>query len=726
MNIEEVFRKLRPIMGEQLDILWQEYLVADTDTRQTVERMLRVMAAQRLAETFESEQVLLKPPPQDMAAGQYPVGMIHYGKTGFYPFGLREDEFIQHIGIFGRSGSGKTNLAYLLLDGLTKAGKPFLVFDWKRNYRDLISAPVFSDLVIFTVGRSVAPFRFNPLIPPPGTQATVWLKKLIEIMCHAYFLGEGVTVLLMRAIDHLYRQAGLYEGRPTRTPTMADIRDWLLAYKAKGRESGWMESAMRAVEVLCFGEMGVVLNSPCPFDVAKLLDRRVILELDALTNADKIFLIESFLLWVHHYRMAQEQREDFKHAIVIEEAHHILLRKKQEVTGEEAVTDILLREIRELGESVICLDQHPSLISKPALGNTYTTFAFNLKHRGDIAMIQDCLHLDSEQAGYLNRLEVGWAVAKLQGRWFFPFLIKLPLVRLKKGSVTDDHIRRRLLATAELNDMVTGGQESSFPPISSREGDSAPISSKDNEIRGIPPEAKDEKSKGEKGCAIKLTTQERQFLMDVWKRPTSTITDRYHSFGLSPRRGTGLQKRLLKQSLIVSCPIVIGRARIKVLVLTGAGKEALGIDEPDADRLGGPEHRYWRTRLAEHLRAGGYGVTEEYPVGGGKTIDLVAERDGKRVAFEVETGKSDATGNVRKCLDAGMDEVIVVATTSAIRDELLPLLPGDAAVRCLTGPEAMSHRVLSASSRGTPGSPAQVRDSGRSRSFPAGRGRGSS
>ena len=331
------------------------------------------------------------------------------------------------------------------------------------------------------------------------------------------------------------------------SPTMADVRDWLLAYKAKGRESGWMESAMRAVEVLCFGEMGNVLNSPRPIDVAKLLDRRVILELDALTNADKTFLIESLLLWIHHYRMAQEQREDFKHAIVIEEAHHILLRKKQEVTGEETVTDILLREIRELGESVICLDQHPSLISKPALGNTYTTFAFNLKHRGDIAMIQDCLHLDSEQAGYLNRLEVGWAVAKLQGRWFFPFLVKLPLVQMKKGSVTDEHIRRRLLATAEFNDVATGWQRSVSTPISSQEGDSVPNPSKDKEIQGIPEKGKDEKSKGEMGCAIRLTTQERQFLMDVWKHPTSTITDHYHSFGLSPRRGTGLQKVLLKR-----------------------------------------------------------------------------------------------------------------------------------------------------------------------------------
>ncbi|HUW85135.1 MAG TPA: DUF87 domain-containing protein [Phycisphaerae bacterium] len=152
-----------------------------------------------------------------------PWALIHYGKEGFYRFGLREDEFIQHIGVFGRSGSGKTNLAYLLLRGLFQAGKPFLVFDWKRNCRDLVSSQQFDDLTIFTVGRAVAPFRFNPLIPPPGTPATVWLKKLIEIMCHAYFLGEGVTVLVMRAIDALYRQAGLYHGRLRAYPTMPDV-----------------------------------------------------------------------------------------------------------------------------------------------------------------------------------------------------------------------------------------------------------------------------------------------------------------------------------------------------------------------------------------------------------------------------------------------------------------------------------------------------------------------
>jgi hypothetical protein len=126
------------------------------------------------------------------------------------------------------------------------------------------------------------------------------------------------------------------------------------------------------------------------------------------------------------------------------------------------------------------------------------------------------------------------------------------------------------------------------------------------------------------------------------------------------------------------------------LALTGAGKAALGIDEPDADRLGGPEHRYWKKRLADHLRACGYHVTEEYPVGGGKTIDLVAERDGKGIAFEIETGKSDAASNVQKCLDAGIGHVVVVATSEDARRTLERQLRRYPAVGVFTPDEALS------------------------------------
>lgn len=689
MKIDEVFRKLGPVMGGQLDLLWQEYLVSDTSTRQTIERMLRVTLAQRLGETFESEQVLLKPPPQELSHGEYPVGVIHYGKDRFHPFGLREYEFIQHIGIFGRSGSGKTNLAYLILQGLVKAGKPFLVFDWKRNYRDLLTRKEFSDMLVFTVGRDVAPFRFNPLTPPPGTPATVWLKKLIEVMCHAYFLGEGVSILLLRAIDALYKDCGLYEDKPKGYPTIADVRKWLSDYKAKGREGGWMESAVRAVETLCFGEVGGVLNHGPFFDITRLLDKRVVLELDALTNSDKTFLIEALLLWIHHYRLAQGQREKFKHAIIIEEAHHILLRKKQEVTGEETVTDVLLREIRELGESIICLDQHPSLISKPALGNTYTTFAMNLKHRGDIAMIQDSLLLDSEQAGYLGRLEVGWSVVRLQGRWFWPFLVRLPLVRLEKGAINDARLKQITRQNQKEFSSLVSALERFSSTISTQERISSPENSSKQGISPLPLSEKRNSKKGKDGCAIKLTTQERDFLKDVWQHTTSSVTQRYSRLSLSVRCGNNIQISLCSMGFIFSFNLCFGKGRMKGLVLTEKGKKALGINDGESNRHGGPEHRYWVRAVAGHLKAQGYEVTEEAPAGDGKTIDLLAIKKDKKIAFEIETGKSDAVANVRKCLKTGMDRVIIIATSALARNKLSHVLPRDNRIQLLTTSELL-------------------------------------
>ena len=192
MKIEEAFRKLKPVAGMDLDRLWREYILADGQGRRAIEDSLRLGLARRLDQTFEEKEVLLEPPPKALVKGEYPLGMVHYGRERFHPFGMQEKEWVQHIGVFSRSGWGKTNVAYLIVMNLLARKKPFLVFDWKRNYRDLI--PMFPDreILIFTAGRPVAHFTFNPLIPPKGTPPKSWLKKLIAILQHALFLGEGV------------------------------------------------------------------------------------------------------------------------------------------------------------------------------------------------------------------------------------------------------------------------------------------------------------------------------------------------------------------------------------------------------------------------------------------------------------------------------------------------------------------------------------------------------
>lgn len=191
MDIERVFQKLRPVMGARLDELWQAYLLSDGKTRGLIEASLRAELA-TLGSTFEDVEILLAPPSAARAHGEVPLGTVHYAGRPVAEFGLRLPEFLQHVALFGRSGAGKTNVSFLLLRALSEKGVPFLVFDWKRNYRDLAGLPGFESLDVLTVGRGVAPFAFNPLRPPPGTERQVWLKKLIEVMAHAYFLGEGV------------------------------------------------------------------------------------------------------------------------------------------------------------------------------------------------------------------------------------------------------------------------------------------------------------------------------------------------------------------------------------------------------------------------------------------------------------------------------------------------------------------------------------------------------
>ena len=158
MLTEDLFKKLRPILGAKLDPLQALYLAGDDDNRKTVEQMLRVM--------YSTVITGISPPPFEVCSGKYPLGVILSGDKALYPFALRDEDWF-HLGIFGLTGRGKTNAMLHLLGELQKHNIPWLVFDWKRaGYRDLVSR--YDKVSVFTVGRDVSPFCFNPLIPPPG------------------------------------------------------------------------------------------------------------------------------------------------------------------------------------------------------------------------------------------------------------------------------------------------------------------------------------------------------------------------------------------------------------------------------------------------------------------------------------------------------------------------------------------------------------------------------
>jgi hypothetical protein len=639
METRDLLRRLRPLLGsEGAERLGDQLRLADPQTAKLLDVSLRRRLQAATGHT-EDEPGLIPLPPEHFH-GDIRLGTCFYGKRPFSGFALRAEELIQHAAFFGRSGAGKTNVAFLLLRELARHRLPFLVFDWKKNYRDLVPQPAFRRLAVYTVGRDAAPFFFNPLIPPEGVAPREWLKKLIEIMQHAYFLGEGVAFVLQEVLDGLYRSFGVYEGSG-HWPTFRDVLDALRARPVKGREAAWMESALRAVGVLCFGAMDWVLNSGARFPLEKLLDRQAVLELDALTNSDKTFLIESLLLWVHHYRMHQPGREKLRHVILVEEAHHVLLKKKQELIGAEAVTDVILREIREFGEGIVLLDQLPSLISKPALENTFTTICLNLKEKGDVTAASKAMLLESDEVRLLGQLPVGWGVVKLQARWPKPFLVRFPLFHVRKGVVTDDQVRERFLeglgvegAAAMMRECMeavcrlAGGGRGEEP------GERAPV----------------------------LSPEELALLADVREHPTCPVTERYERLGLGPKAGTRLVATLVERGLVRPVTVAVPGSHLRLLEFTESGRTALGLDPAGSDRHGGLEHRYWVDRIARELRDAGLDVEVEAPLGDGRAVDLLVHSGNRRVGVEVETGRSDWRANVAKCLEAGLEAVIVAVT----------------------------------------------------------------
>ena len=645
-EVESLFRKLKPVLGKEIDSLWLAYHTqTDPRSRAEILGILYSLASQYLDETFD-KQLLLSLPDAGDIAGDHEIGKVVYAGRELHPFGLRENEWLRHIGIFGTTGSGKTNCAFVLLSKLLKMRKPFLVFDWKRNYRDLLALPDFAGLKVYTIGREESPLLFNPLIAPPGTSPQTWLKKLIEVMCHAYFLGEGVAYLLQKAIDQAYSDSGVYYEQAGAFPTFRDVLNILEKTEVRGRKALWMDSTLRTLGVLCFGEFGRVLNAAKPSPLASLLSENAVLELDSLTNSDKTFFIEALLLWIHHFRLSQPERETFKHAILIEEAHHILLRKKQEATGSEAVTDVILREIRELGEAIILIDQHPSLISIPALGNTYTTLCFGLKHRADMFTISESLLLAKDEVDFLGQLETGTAIVKLQGRYFKPFLVRLPLFQIRKGIVSDSEVRSRMAGNLAENGVVR----------------------LERGLRGIVSSLEGLVNKG--GGQVVLEADERRFLEDIAIHPISGVVARYTRLGMNRYRGNQIQNRLQENKLISWRPVSTSSGRLKVMVLTDSGKKAI----PDVrvekvfHKNESWEHAVAKAKVADHYRAQGYKVTLEYKLPGGRAVDVVAEKDGKRIAIEIETGKSDSIYNIRKDLEAGFEEVLAVALNQEVEN----------------------------------------------------------
>ncbi len=653
MDIESVARKLEPLLPQDVRHWRHTRDLVDADLRSLLDKKLLSLARERLGDT--EAKCLLSLPPKRTAFAPLKLGTLLYESAKWH-VGLHEYELLQNVAIFGRSGSGKTNVAFHILLQLSDKRIPFLFFDWKRTARHLLPL-LRSKVSVFTPGRSLAPLSFNPFIPPPGLERGIYLNLLIDVLSAAYTLGDGARSILHRAISARYR--------PKAWPTVASALKAVETLPTKEREGGWKLSALRALRSLDAALPAAGENVNQTDLVSTLIENSTIIELDGLNDSAKKFLLPMLALWIYYLQLGSGEREKLKLVLVIEEAHHVLYR--QEHRSKESVMNMLLRQCREIGIGIIVVDQHPHLISAAALGNTFTTLCLNQKDPSDINRAAGLCLLPETEKRWLSMLPVGQGIVKLQDRWHRPFLVQFPLVPVRKGAVTD----------AALRGIVAGRMTGSA-------------------LRKLVLPKKGQVRQGR--VSESLSDDELAFIIDVFQQRDDGVKARYRRLGWSVDKGNRMKGQLLDRGLLDSEIIPIGRTRKTLLRLSSEGSRLFNAEQAEQVSAESLAHEYWKRRYADLYRGQSYLVEIEAPrPDAAGRVDVLARRDHETVAIEIETGKSDVVQNVRQDLRAGFTRVLVVATNKASLDRVERqlaaaglLIPGRLGIELATGRNAAS------------------------------------
>ncbi len=688
------------------------YLSEDEKGRKKFAQDIEIIAEKFLKELpLENPQILLEPPALDTSKGKYILGDVIYNKKKLQSLHLNPEDFIKQIGIFAITGEGKTNLAYLLALQLLKDKIPFTIIDWKRSWRNLLSAKdkhtELNGVQVFTIGRDTLPLLWNVFQAPPGTDKGYWISTISETLERSHLSGPGVAYHFNKIFLKLFKDLP-----DDFHPNFHDGIKELNNTKVVARELNWKQTTLRIFQSFTLGNASKVFNTRKPIRFEDILHKPVILELDLeMPKPLRIFLSELILKWIHLYRLSQGETDKLKHVLFLEEVHNLF--SQNSFFKETSSIENIYREIRGFGQGLVSITQHPSLLPIELLGNCHTQIYLGLQHADDITTARKSLFLDYDEDFYLNTLKVGECIVKIKNR-VEPCLVKTPLVSVRKEVVTDDWLKVHSLNSMffeyawkgkqdgdnfcsfkdSINDIFSGkcnqrenkndwntlsenntlekekyNTPSDYRPQAMR-NTSAERLNKRNTTSKVNPKRPVNKRK-EKRKYPAGTRPQHKLLIDILEHPFSSVTERYKRLSFYPKSGNQYRKDIIWEKCARAVKVITGTGWITLFELTRKGKMVLsdlGYDFKNESE--GVVHKYWKHRISEYYKKKGFDVSvEEYYLNG--RPDIIVRDGDRKVAIEIETGKSDYVKNVKRALEAGFDEVVCVGVNGVVERKVI-------------------------------------------------------
>jgi len=372
------------------------------------------------------------------------------------PLSVSLDTLNRHTFVCGATGGGKSQTIRNLLETVSRRGRPIpwmVIEPAKAEYARMAGRlKGVAQVVSIRPGqRDAPPASINPLQPaslePGNPERTFPLQGHADLV-RALFLAafqaeEPFPQVLSRALVECYASAGwdLVTGEPRfrwdaesgqpaksgtaipRYPTLASLQRMATeVVESIGYDEDIRKRVRGFVDVrigsLRLGTPGRFFEGGHPLDVAEVLRRNLVFELETVTNdQDKAFVMGAILIRIYEQLLLEEKerfkrdrgKAPFRHITVIEEAHRLL----RNVVGDSPAAHSLelfaslLAEVRAYGEGLVVAEQIPSKLIPDVIKNTALKVVHRLPAADDRLAVGATMNLSDVQSQYVVSLEPG-------------------------------------------------------------------------------------------------------------------------------------------------------------------------------------------------------------------------------------------------------------------------------------------------------------------------------
>lgn len=583
--------------------------------------------------------------PPEVAQGEIGIGISHSG----IPVYLSGQDVAKPVAVFGETGSGKTTLLMSMILQYVRYGVRVVVFEFLDDYRKLL--PIIPDLLYFRVAKD---FRFNPLEMPEGSNPTETANSLSTLFCSAYSIMTGGHYYLTSHYIELYKRFRTFEDK-NRVPSFLDSYEYLAGNQPKWGTDlrGYWERIMVRLQALC-SSFESTFDCSKGFALKHLLDYNLVFDLSSASPEDQGFMVSALMNAVFKALPAGSSSY-ISHAVFVDEADKIFGRKDGH-GGKGDTYDIfggIANTIRHRKVGLEIATQEPSRLIQHVKANTPTKIMLGLGDTRDMNEASSMLGMNRQQMEIFSSIaEPGLCVVRLGSRHRMPMLVQFPPISLPDG-VADEDIESRMRSYEYLL---------RYEPRHAEQVSAA--------VQEHRQEAKQEQVK-------KTHSQMHDLLRNVAERPTYAKMERRAALaqlGFSQNEANAILDNAVRDGYLRTVAVSVGRGRpLELTELTEEGRKFLereGYQTPKQTR-GGARHLFWQERIEAYYKARGYQAwKEKYFEAVRDYVDVLAVKDGYRIAVEVAVGHEYESINIQKALDIGFDEIIVACDSDEVMERL--------------------------------------------------------